>query len=127
MVVKCIIMNITIDEKAFKTILREGLLDKLYMAHIPSDKEIPNPTVSDVIERNGWIINSQRLTKSGRGTLFQIEQKTGAFGNVSGTLNLDELINDIKEFGKVAGIVRREGKSNDRYNEAEKAIIYVRN
>ena len=127
MVVKCIIMNITIDEKAFKTILREGLLDKLYMAHIPSDKEIPNPTVSDVIERNGWIINSQRLTKSGRGTLFRIEQKTGSFGNVSGTLNLDELINDIKEFGKVAGIVRREGKSNDRYNEAEKAIIYVRN
>lgn len=120
-------MNITIDEKAFKTILREGLLDKLYMAHIPSDKEIPNPTASDVIERNGWVINNQRPTKSGNGTLFQIEQKTGAFGNVSGTLNLDELINDIKEFGKAAEIVRREGKSNDRYNEAEKAIIYVRN
>lgn len=120
-------MNITIDEKAFKTILREGLLNRLYMAHIPSDKEIPNPTVNDVIERNGWIINAQRPTKSGHGTLFQIEQKTGAFGNTEGTLDLDELINDIKEFGKVVSIVRRESKYGDQYDEAEKAIIYVRN
>ena len=120
-------MNITIDEKAFKTILREGLLGRRYMAHIPSDKEIPNPTVNDVIERNGWVINAQRPTKSGHGMLFQIEQKTGAFGNTEGTLNLDELINDIKEFGKAASIVRRESKYGDQYDEAEKAIIYVRN
>lgn len=127
MIVKCTIMNITIDEKAFKTILREGLLDRLYMAHIPSDKEIPNPTVKDVIERNGWIINQQLPSRSGRGTRYLITQKTGAFGNTEGTLNLDELIDDIREFGKSAEIIQRKYQYGDPYSEGEKAVIYVIN
>lgn len=120
-------MNITIDEKAFKTILREGLLNKLYMAHVPSDNEIPNPTVNDVIERNGWIIKQQRPSKTGRGTLYLITQKTGAFGNTEGTLNLDELIDDIRVFGKRAEIVQRKYQSEDPYTEGERAVIYVIN
>ena len=105
--------------------LTEDLIDRFYKAHIPSDEEIPDPTVKDVIERNGWLIKSSKVVNNG--ILFQIEQKTGLFGNTEGTLGLNELLNDIKIFGKNGKIIRRERQFADNMTDAEKAIIYIQN
>ena len=114
-----------IVENAVTNILKEDISDWLYAAHTPSRKEIPNPTVEDVIRQNGWIIKAQRPQQGG--VLYQLEQKTGAFGNTEGTLTLDELIADIKEFGKFAKIMKRSPIFSDPLaQEAERAIIYVK-
>lgn len=114
-----------VKEAIKETLISENVFDRLYKAHVPSNKEIANPTVKDVIERNGWLIKGTKPDRGG--SLFSIEQKTGAFGNTEGTLSLDELMQDIKAFGKFGKILKRESLFGDKMTNAEKAIIFVQN
>lgn len=109
-------------KEAVKSVLDEGILDDLWTAHKPSEEEISDPEVDDVIRENGWIIKGKTPTK--KGVEYQIVQKTGAMGNTEGTLTLDELIEDLGVFGVEATIVKRERKYYDS-PEAEKAIILL--
>lgn len=103
-----------------------GLLDRMYMAHIPNKKDIANPTVVDIIEKDGWLVKN---LGNGR---YEITQKTGAFGNTEGTIGLDELVNDeLNQYyfkgQKRVSIVSRNPQFGGQFdNEAEKAIIQIR-
>lgn len=115
-------------DKIFESLkdVLSNFADKAYMAHVPSNKEIPNPTPEDVIQQDGWIIKNN--LGNGR---YEIHQKTGAFANTEGTLSLDELIEDLnKEYFKGqnrAKILKRNYQFGEyQYSQAEDAIIEIK-